>query len=63
MMCGNFLQNPIKLDFKTLERIMTNKPVDPTVENEFKDQNLKYNRGHQDQDMYRKVVSWLDNGL
>ncbi len=63
MMCGNFLQNPIKLDFKTLERIMTNKPVDPTVENEFKDQNLKYNLSkfeydlfHEEDDVAEKII-------
>ena len=63
-MCGVLLEVPMHIDLKTLEKIMITKPIDSTVENEFKDQNLKYNLSkfeydlyHDEDDIPEKIIS------
>ena len=58
------IETPMHINLETLEKIMTNKPVDPTVENEFKEQNLKYNLSkfeydlyHEEDDVPEKIIS------
>jgi len=57
------LETPMHVSLEKLEKIMTNKPVDPAVENEFKDQNLKYNLSkfeydlfHEEDDIAEKII-------
>lgn len=60
---SGFLEVPMHIDLKTLEKIMTNKPVNPSVENECKAPNLKYNLSkfeydlfHDEDDVVEKII-------